>query len=90
MTTLMAAYKSDGTCIGRCDAKCYNAKGSTCHCIYGGRNHGAGFAKAQKQTTEKFMRMIQEEVEPEDKVIVLGQPLLLKNYFGESSQEDGS
>jgi len=30
MTTLIAAYNSDG-CIGRCDAKCYNATEPECN-----------------------------------------------------------
>ena len=28
----------------RCDAKCRNAKGTECHCICGGVNHGVGSA----------------------------------------------
>lgn len=31
-----------GKVVGRCDAKCYNAKGPDCHCICGGANHGVG------------------------------------------------
>lgn len=45
MTTLIAVYNSDG-CVGRCDAKCYDAAGPSCDCICGGRNHGAGRQKA--------------------------------------------
>lgn len=41
MTTLISAGNSEGT-YGRCDAKCYNAKSSHCHCICGGMNHGKG------------------------------------------------
>jgi hypothetical protein len=51
MTTLIAAYNSDG-CIGRCDAKCYNATEPECTCICGGMNHGAGQSKAIENTTE--------------------------------------
>ena len=39
MTTLITARKRDGT-TRRCDAKCHNARGRTCHCICGGINHG--------------------------------------------------
>ena len=28
--------------VGRCDANCYDAKGTECHCICGGANHGVG------------------------------------------------
>lgn len=51
MTTLIAAYNSDG-CIGRCDAKCHNATQPRCTCICGGRNHGIGEAKAQETQWE--------------------------------------
>ena len=49
MTTLIAVYTSSG-CIGRCDAKCYDAQSSDCDCICGGRNHGAGLAHASETT----------------------------------------
>jgi len=51
MTTLIAAYDSSG-CIGRCDARCYNAKGERCRCICGGRNHGVGLQKALENLPE--------------------------------------
>ncbi len=51
MTTLIAAYNSDG-CYGRCDAKCHDAKGDTCNCICGGANHGVGLDKALQNTQE--------------------------------------
>lgn len=41
MTTIYAVYNSDG-CLGRCDAKCHEAKGEECHCICGGVMHGVG------------------------------------------------
>lgn len=41
MTTAYAVYNNDG-CVGRCDAKCHNAKGDVCHCICGGAMHGVG------------------------------------------------
>lgn len=50
MTTLIAAYDNDG-CVGRCDAKCYNATEPDCTCICGGMNHGAGRAKAMVNTS---------------------------------------
>jgi hypothetical protein len=38
MTTLVAAYTSDGL-VGRCDATCYDATQPVCGCICGGRYH---------------------------------------------------
>jgi hypothetical protein len=49
MTTLIAVYDSDG-CVGRCDAKCYEATDPDCDCICGGRNHGVGRAQAVENT----------------------------------------
>lgn len=53
MTTLIAVYNSEG-CVGRCDAKCYNAKSPDCHCICGGANHGVGKQKAMDNTRDMF------------------------------------
>jgi hypothetical protein len=51
MTALIAVYTGDG-CVGRCDAKCYNAWGPECHCICQGGNHGAGKQEAIDNTRE--------------------------------------
>lgn len=51
MSTLIAVYNSEG-CVGRCDAKCYEATGGSCDCICGGRNHGVGRDTAVKNTQE--------------------------------------
>lgn len=51
MTTLIAIYNSEG-CVGRCDAKCYNAQSPDCDCICGGKNHGAGLEQAAENTRE--------------------------------------
>lgn len=51
MTTLIAVYNSSG-CVGRCDAKCYNATDAACECICGGKNHGAGLRQATQNTCE--------------------------------------
>lgn len=58
MATLIAAYNSEG-CIGRCDAKCYNATHPDCDCICGGANHGAGYSKACDNTREMAERWIE-------------------------------
>lgn len=49
MPTLIAVYNSEG-CVGRCDAKCYEASEPDCECICGGANHGKGLQKAQANT----------------------------------------
>lgn len=51
MTTLIAVYNSEG-CVGRCDARCYEARHPHCDCICGGANHGAGINKATENTRE--------------------------------------
>jgi hypothetical protein len=51
VTALIAAYTGDG-CVGRCDAKCYNAWGQECHCICQGTNYGAGKQEAIDNTRE--------------------------------------
>lgn len=41
---LIEVHKPDGSFVGRCDARCYNAKHPECDCICGGANHGKGWA----------------------------------------------
>lgn len=57
MTTLIAVYNSEG-CVGRCDARCYNATGGDCDCICRGANHGAGLTKATANTQQMAERWI--------------------------------
>jgi hypothetical protein len=47
--TLLAVYDS-GSCVGRCDAACYNASGPCRGCICGGANHGIGREQAISNT----------------------------------------
>lgn len=51
MTTLVSVHNSEG-CVGRCDARCYEAQGPDCDCVCGGKNHGAGLEKAMENTRE--------------------------------------
>jgi hypothetical protein len=51
VTTLIAVYDSEG-CIGRCDARCYDAAEDECDCVCNGRNHGAGKQQAVDNTRE--------------------------------------
>jgi hypothetical protein len=57
VSTLLAVYNSEG-CVGRCDAKCYQAVGGKCDCICGGRNHGAGYTQAADNTRELASRWV--------------------------------
>jgi hypothetical protein len=58
VATLIAVYTSGG-CLGRCDARCYNANEPRCTCICGGVNHGAGEAKATENTAESASKWLQ-------------------------------
>lgn len=62
MVTLIAVHNSDG-CVGRCEAKCYEALHPGCDCICGGQNHGAGFDKAVENTRELAETWIEEYTE---------------------------
>lgn len=55
--TLIAVYTSEG-CVGRCDARCYNAQSAGCDCICGGANHGAGLDRAVDNTRAQFEEWI--------------------------------
>lgn len=59
MTTLIAQYNSDG-CVGRCDAKCYNATSGHCDCICGGANHGSGKQQAITNTQQMAEQWIDD------------------------------
>lgn len=59
MPTLMT-FKSANGSAERCDAKCYDARGSVCHCCCGGRNHGVGFTEAFHRTVDEFEGMVIE------------------------------
>jgi hypothetical protein len=57
--TLLNVYTSEG-CIGRCDAKCYNAHEPVCDCICGGVNHGVGLQQATENTHAYAEAMIEK------------------------------
>ena len=59
MTTLIAVYNSEG-CVGRCDARCYEAAEPDCDCICGGRNHGAGKEQAIDNTRELAEKWLEQ------------------------------
>jgi hypothetical protein len=58
MATLLAVYNSEG-CVGRCDARCYDAASPTCACICGGANHGAGYVQAVENTVAMMERELE-------------------------------
>ena len=60
MSTLLAVYNSEG-CVGRCDAKCYDAIEPECDCICGGMNHGGGKDRAMPNT-EKYAEAWIDEI----------------------------
>jgi hypothetical protein len=54
MITLMALYDAD-SCVGQCNAECYDAAGAECGgCICGGMNHGAGLSRAVRNTLKHW------------------------------------
>lgn len=62
MPTLIAVYNSD-RCVGRCDAKCYNATEPHCDCICGGKNRGAGYKQAADNTRELADQWVEKYIE---------------------------
>jgi len=42
MATLII-IRHRGRTVGRCDARCHDAKTPKCNCVCGGRNHGCGY-----------------------------------------------
>jgi hypothetical protein len=56
--TLIEIRRADGTLVGRCDARCYNATTPECECCCGGKNHGRGVERAVAQTREQAFTMI--------------------------------
>jgi hypothetical protein len=63
MATLIEVYNSYG-CIGRCDARCYDAKEPECKCICGGVNHGVGLKRAIEFSRELVDGDILKDVAP--------------------------
>lgn len=58
MTTIIIKKDKHGAITGKCDAKCYDAKGKKCHCVCGGDNHGIGINEAILNTSRltSFLR----------------------------------
>ena len=58
--TVLIEVRTNGTVIGRCDAKCYQAQHTQCECICGGHNHGAGLQQAKTNTHELGEKWIEQ------------------------------
>jgi hypothetical protein len=81
MATLISIYNSEGIIVGRCDARCYDAKTGTCTCICGGINHKAGKAAASANVlvaAKNALKWVETHREQagEDAVIAAMVPLL--------------
>lgn len=53
MATAIVVSNSEGI-VGRCDARCHNAKSPDCDCICGGRLHGSGDNAIEQNTKDWF------------------------------------
>ena len=66
MTTLISVHKTGAgpgglaACVGRCDAKCHDAKKVKCNCVCSGWNHGAGERQAIVNTEAHFDTIVVE------------------------------
>jgi len=56
MTTVLQGPGTVPTWPRKCDAGCYDSSGSTCQCVCGGMNHGAGYKQAVKNTKKKYRK----------------------------------
>lgn len=78
MTTLIAVYNSVG-CVGRCDAKCYDAIHQHCDCICGGMNHGAGRLRAAANTEAHALALMEANQGDGLKIECSGQLVLFED-----------
>lgn len=79
---LIEVHKPDGGLVGRCDARCYNAKqwGSKCNCICGGANHACGLFYT---VVRRIVNQLKKEY-PENIVTGFG---VQQNLFGGDKNE---
>jgi hypothetical protein len=63
LTTLIAIYNNDGL-LGRCDARCYDAKQPHCDCVCGGKNHGRGIHVAAQNTVNDAAAWLEAATPP--------------------------
>jgi len=72
MATLIRVGTSSQGEEGRCDAKCYTAKGGRCTCCCGGRNHGVGADRAIEQTQSLAASYLAQGLEVAPELLQLG------------------
>lgn len=74
MATVYAVYDNYGL-VGRCDARCHEAKKPECNCICGGAHHGVG----AKITQEEVNAVTDDElIENAIKLGVIGPPRVFR------------
>lgn len=70
MTALISVWKGT-SCLGTCDAKCYNATNERCTCVCLGLNHGKHLEGAKFQTENHFRLLtLQWERDDPDAVVL--------------------
>ena len=62
MATLIIVYGPEGV-LKRCDANCYDSRGTKCTCVCGGSNHGLGLEAAIENTTRHGRRLLYEHLQ---------------------------
>jgi len=80
MATLMKVRTSGGY-KGRCDARCYNAKGPDCDCCCGGVNHGVGLKQAIENTRASAEAQIATAVGHENENIQVVKKVIQESLF---------
>ena len=82
MTTVIVVYNSEGV-VGRCDAKCHEAKpGSSCDCVCGGAMHACGAANAGEhfqKALDNIREWAKDNPAPDDDPYVVGFQLAMWN-----------
>jgi hypothetical protein len=66
--TLIAVYDAD-SCVGRCDAGCYDAPGPECDCICGGASHGTGKQQAISNTLKHAYQWLDRAIEADPSIL---------------------
>jgi hypothetical protein len=88
MPTLIAVHVH-GSCVARCDAKCYDGQSprESCVCLCGGDNHGAGLLQAVANTElrarrwEKSWRAAHPQLAPHAQFTVHLYEIMIQNSF---------
>lgn len=73
--TLIEVRSIDGTLIGRCDARCYNAQHPKCTCVCGGKNHGRSVHQAAgNMANDSFVAAMLRQWESSDMNVSVKKP----------------